>query len=84
MKFLSTVLFVSLMFSSTKHVLGQWVMNVPIGYEKSGYKIFLYDISIPLTNVLDETSEGSKFVWTDSGKLLENGSLLFPCAMVFR
>lgn len=69
MKLLSTALFVSLMFSSTKHVPGQWVMNVPIGYEKSGYKIFLYDISIPLTNVLDETSEDSKCIWTESGKL---------------
>ncbi len=63
------ILFTSLLFAGTKHVLSQWVENVPEGYEKTGYKIFINNIFSPRTNVLDETSPGSDFVWTGTGKL---------------
>ena len=57
------------LYGGTKHVLGQWVTNVPIGYEKTGYKIFIYDMANPTINVLNSNSDGSEFVWTGTGKL---------------
>lgn len=57
------------LFAGTKHNLKQWVTNVPFGREKGGYHFFIYNIQSATTNVLDEHSEGSDFVWTGTGKL---------------
>jgi hypothetical protein len=57
------------LIGGTKHILGQWVANVPIGYEKTGYKIFVYDMANPTVNVLTHYSDASEFVWTGTGKL---------------
>lgn len=67
------------LFAGTRHNLKQWVTNVPFGQEKWGYHFFLYNIQSPTTNVLDEHSEGSDFVWTGTGKLKwENNLSYFP------
>lgn len=61
------VLFASLLFA--KKTLSQWVVNVPYGQEKYGYKMFIYNINDPLTAVLDETSGANQTVWTGTGKI---------------
>ena len=68
-KVMLLILCTSFLFGGTKHILGQWVTNVPIGYEKTGYKIYVYDMANPLINVLDGNSDASEFVWTGTGKL---------------
>ncbi len=57
------------LFAGTRHTLKQWVTNVPFRQEKWGYHYFVYNTQSATTNVLDELSEGSDFVWTGTGKL---------------
>jgi len=57
------------LFAGTNHTLNQWVTNVPFGRPKEGYHFLIYNVQSATTNVLDEHSEGSDFVWTGTGKL---------------
>jgi hypothetical protein len=47
--------------------------------EKWGYHYYIYNVQSATTNVLDELSEGSDFVWTGTGKLKwEHNLAYFP------
>ncbi len=64
-----TLVLICMSLAFSKKTLSQWVVNVPLGQEKHGYKMFIYNVNSPLTDVLDETSGANQTVWTGTGKL---------------